>query len=103
MVTDVKNNTEEIKWAVNSGIVQLKDNSSTSFEPNKQLNRLEVIKALYNFGGMSEAVLPNTDQTTFNNYVNKYKSQGIFSDLWVDKFETKFDLDSVWWAYNKGS
>ena len=101
MVTDVKNNTEEIKWAVNSGIIQLKEESSTIFEPNKQLNRIEVIRSLYNFVGMNEPVLTKKDSTNIKDYTEKLKDNGIFKDLWDDStFE--YDLNYVWWAYNKG-
>lgn len=94
MLTDVKEYKEEVKWAVNNGILPV--SSVTSFEPNEKVTRFEVIKSLYEFSGRDANVEPTKDDIA--NYKSRIKKIG-FNDLSTG-FE--YDLDAVLWAYNNG-
>lgn len=95
MLTDVSNYTNEVKWAVDSGIIPV--NSATKFGYNDAVNRISTVSSLYAFSGLDNTISNVSSNSDIKNYKQLISNIG-YSDLgnYTDY------LDAVVWAYNKG-
>lgn len=96
MLTDVNNYKEEVRWAVDSGIIPV--NSATKFGAYDPIGRMEIVKILYAFTGRE---IPITNTGTIDER-EQYKNS-ISSIGYTDLMDTKYidELDNVIWAYKK--
>lgn len=97
MLTDVGSYKNEVKWAVDSGIIPV--NNATTFGVKTNVNRFDVVKALFAYKGNPGTVVPQTTTNDRNNAKSKIASIG-FTDLSGSTYQD--DLDAVIWAYNTG-
>ena len=94
-LTDVTKYEQEVKWAVNNGIIPL--TSPTTYNPNSIVTRFNTIQALYSYTNRKGNVttLKTTSERTAN--IEKVKSIG-FTDIANSKYHD--DLDAIMWGYN---
>lgn len=99
MLTDVNSNyTNEVKWAVNSGIIPV--SSASTFGSNTAVTRWDVVQALFAYKGYPGSVVAdstsNMDRTKYKNLISSIG----YSDLSGASYQD--ELDAVVWAYNNG-
>ena len=97
MLTDITSYNDEVKWAVNSGIIPV--NSATTFGENSSINRFDVIKSLFAFKGNPGVVVPQKTTNDISAATSQIASIG-YNDLGGSTYQD--DLDAVIWAYNSG-
>ena len=93
---DITSNEEEIKWAVDSGIIPVKN--ATQFGIKDSVSRLDTLKAIYAYTGR-EYPISNVGRVTERANYKKQISQIGFTDLNSEKYQD--ELDNIVWAYNK--
>ena len=96
-VSDIYTNVNQIKWAINNGIIAV--SKGTTFSPNANVTRFEALSSLYKYKNMPGNI---TVMKTINERVqsqNDVKNIG-FTDLGDTKYIN--DLDVILWGYNAG-
>lgn len=97
MLTDVSTYKEEVKWAVNNGIIPV--NSATSFGTSSPITRFDVVKSLFAFRGNPGSVNPRRTADDISAAKNTIRTIG-FTDLGGSQYQD--NLDAIIWAYNSG-
>lgn len=112
-ISDVSSRLNEIKWAVDNGI--LTTNNGTNFEPSSNVSRFDTLLALYRYQNMTGSVLNYNPVNYFNELktyfldkniedaANLYSGVKFYnSTIVLSEYKYARDLEALKWGTEKG-